>query len=129
MAKANGLRSMEWAHDTLDRVYRDLDAQNEPYVIQLTFNRRAVRFPLTEVEDYAIGLHDWYSYTLFNLGVEHENETIKARTVVISLSLGNDGSLPASKFEVELLDKNNLAQRGVRDPDVLRTMTLKEFER
>jgi hypothetical protein len=32
-----------------------------------------------------------------------------------------------NRHDRELLDKNNLTQRGVRDPDVLRTMTLKEL--
>ena len=34
-----------------------------------------------------------------------------------------------NRREQELLDKINLAQRGVRDPDVLRTMTLKELSK
>src|SRR5258708_1140245 len=91
MAKAHGLHTLKWVRETLARVYRDLDAQNQPHQTYFTFNRNAIRFPLTEAEDYAIGLHDWYLYTDFNLGVEHENETAKARTVIVSLSFRKRG--------------------------------------
>ena len=40
------------------------------------------------------------------------------------------GDAKMNRHDRELLDKQiNLAQRGVRDPDVLRTMTLKELSK
>ena len=43
--------------------------------------------------------------------------------------VNKNGDAKMNRHDRELSDKINLAQRGVRDPDVLRTMTLKELSK
>jgi hypothetical protein len=68
--------------------------------------------------------------TLFLAGQSFDLEVIESMSAafaaacgVLQLKVGKDD--PATRFVAEKVIE--LAQRGVRDPDVLRTMTLKEF--
>ena len=68
--------------------------------------------------------------TLFLNGQPFDLEVIESMSAafaaacgVLQLKVGKDD--PATRFVAEKVIE--LAQRGVRDPDVLRTMTLKEF--
>jgi len=68
--------------------------------------------------------------TLFLTGQLFDLEVIESMSAafaavcgVLQLKVGKDD--PATRFVAEKVIE--LAQRGVRDPDVLRTMTLKEF--
>ena len=68
--------------------------------------------------------------TIFLAGQSFDLEAIESMSAafagacgVLQLKVGKDD--PATRFVAEKVIE--LAQRGVRDPDVLRTMTLKEF--
>jgi hypothetical protein len=69
--------------------------------------------------------------TLFLAGQAFELEEIESMSAAFvaacdapQLKVGKD---PATRFVAEKVKVIELAQRGIRDPDVLRKMTLKEF--
>ena len=71
--------------------------------------------------------------TLFLAGQAFELEEIESMSAAFvaacdapQLKVGKD---PATRFVAEKVKVIELAQRGIRDPDVLRTMTLREFGR
>ena len=43
--------------------------------------------------------------------------------------VNKNGGAKMNRHDRELLDKNNLAQRGIRDTEMLRKMTLKELSK
>jgi hypothetical protein len=55
--------------------------------------------------------------------VETMSDALVATCEVLGLKIGDD---PATRFVAEKVIE--LAQRGIRDPDMLRKMTLKEFD-
>jgi hypothetical protein len=50
---------------------------------------------------YAASVQDWKRRTTFNLVTQHENQTWRARSVIVGLEARNEGRTPAKKVQLE----------------------------